>query len=180
MPIIAQAPAAAVVNNTGITTAQIFPLASSSSAACTLLVPGSNRLNGVRFKVVASGDVTVGGVSPTVNLGLYSGTSLTPGSNSLLTGASAVTVTTSKSYPWFIEVNIIGTNTADGSTQAQGYAVMQIGNTAAPATTALATIAGAAFTFSSEPVANLVLGLTFGVANAANTATMNEFYLYAD
>lgn len=184
MPIVAQAPAAGVVANTAITTAQIFPLlvngVASSTLPAQLMIPGSSRYSGSRLKVFFSGFAAVGGTTPTLNLTLYSGTSLTPGSNTSFWAGSAQTVTTSKTYPFFAEVTLQGDTTSSASTGIQGFGIYKIGDLPATATMTDLSATSLTLAYASEPAANLCCAVTFGVANAANTATLTDFYLYVD
>lgn len=160
------------VNNTAITTAQIFPTVTGGSLALVLPIPGSSRLESDPIEVVASGWATVGGTTPNLNVTLYSGTSLTPGSDTIL-GAlgSAQTVTTSASYDWIIRAILFG-STKTG--KIQGSFTVEIDNTF----TAWASFSNqlTSQSFITEPSLSLVVGITFGVANAANVAQLNRFY----
>lgn len=168
-----------VVNNTGVTTIQIFPAfvnLAATTVALSLAVPGSTRFNGKKMLVRAAGFATVGGTSPTLNLVLQSGTSLTSGSNTTLaTLGSAQAVTTSASYPWMLEAILEGDSTT-GKLQGAFSIIL---NNVVSAWAALSNgLTG--LNFATEPVFNLVIGVTFGVANAANTATLTDFSLLAD
>jgi len=124
--------------------------------------------------VFASGWATVGGTTPNLNVTMYSGTSLTPGSNTVLAVlGSAQTVTTTASYDWAIWVKLFGSSKTG---KVQGNFQIEIDNTvsAVAALTNPLTVQSPA----NEPFLNIVLGITFGVANAANVAQMNRFYAY--
>lgn len=196
-------PGISLVNNTGITTAQIFPTISgvgnisykgvvssgivfSSSAAVVLPVPGSGRYEGRYFCVTASGWLTLGGSSPNAAVTFYSGTSTTPGSDAIMKTSGAQSLSTGASYPW------MGTMELEGDSQSgviQGIAEFIIGNSLV-ARAALAGTFPTGLTFSnppnptpsaanvaSEPVFSICVGITFGVANAANVAQLTQFVL---
>jgi hypothetical protein len=191
MPIVANALPAAQVANTSITTPQIFPVAvgyppvASSTTPALLTVAGSGRFSGARLKVVGSGWATVGGASPTLAINVYSGTSLTPGSNtSIWASATSAALTTSKTYPFFFEVTLEGdtysASTSTTPTGIQGFGQVKLGDL--PAVPVFNDIAATniQWNFNTEPVATLCCAVTFGVANAANVAQLNEFYVYVD
>lgn len=184
MFLINEAPAAANVGGTG-TSMDIFPLSSNSSKACILTVPASAKLEGRKWRASAQGVVTVAGTSPTVTLSIQSGTSLTSGSNTTVAASSAISLTTSASYPWLIEIECVG-STLSGTLS--GYVRSEVGS-AVPVVAALASVlSGLVFTPSvgrdniinmADPAISLVIGVTFGVSNASNLATMYQFTLEA-
>jgi hypothetical protein len=160
------------VNNTAITTAQIFPTVTGGSVALVLPIPGSGREESDSIEVFACGWATVGGVTPNLNVTMYSGTSLTPGSNTVLAVLGAAqTVTTSASYDWAIWVRLFGSIKTG---KVQGSFQIEIDNTVSAV--AALTNPLTAQNPGSEPFLNLVVGITFGVANAANVAQLSRFY----
>jgi len=168
------------------TTAKIFAQPANLLAPFTLAVPSEFLLEGIQFNVKASGWVFVNGTTPTVQFNLYSGTSLTPGSDtavSALPGTPA-TLTTNAFYPFAFTATFQGDS---NSGILQGAAKLMLNNvlTAEAAVTALTGIAfGTAFNAANPaatqgPAVNLVAGITFGVSNAANLAQLNQFCLEA-
>lgn len=162
------------VNNTAITTAQIFPTATGGTAALVLLISGSGRFESEYIEIVACGWATVGGVSPTLNVTLYSGTSLTPGSDTILGALGAgQSVTTGSSYDWMIRARLFG-SVKTGNVQ--GDFQININNTLSAVAALSNQLTGQ--NPNAEPFLNLVVGITFGVANAANVAQLSRFYAF--
>jgi hypothetical protein len=110
-----QTQVASAVGGVG-TSAKIFqyaplPFAPSGqglTGGVTLAIPGTARLNGKQFQVRASGNVTVAGTSPTVQLQLLG--AVPGGNNVVLAQSTARTVTTSASYAWTLETTLQGDN----------------------------------------------------------------------
>lgn len=180
MPIIRQMnplPSTPIqVANTGITTAQIFPSPVTPTSAFVLPVDGGGKLESKLFYAQATGWATVGGVSPTLNVTMFAGTSLTPGSNTILGAAGAgQSVTTGASYDWAIVLEALG-STKSGRLVGN-FQIIIDGNYVIKTT--LSNIV-TALNFGTDPVLNLCVGVTFGVANAANIAQLNRFELVAD
>jgi hypothetical protein len=161
--------------------------------AVTLALPGTARLNGKQFQVRASGNATVAGTTPTLQIQLLGAN---PGGNNvILAQSSARTVVTSASYPWSLEATLEGDNL---SAILQGWfsdgIANQVDTTAALTNTLtgvnFGTIAasglasGASYPSSGylplnagdEPAINLQMAILFGVSNAANTANLTEFF----
>lgn len=164
------------VNNTGVTTSQIFATVTGGSVALVLPIPGSGRLESEDIEIFASGWATVGGVTPALNVTCFSGTSLTPGSNTILAAlGSAQTVTTSASYDWALWLSLFCSSKTG---KVQGSFVIEIDNTVS----ARAAISNQLTSQNpaTEPFLNLVIGVTFTVANAANVAQLNRFYAYSN
>lgn len=184
MAIISRAVPASPITPAG-TAATIFPASSyngtgtvtASTSACTLIIPGSSRFDGQNFFVRASGYATVGATaSPTFNVTLYSGTSLTVGSDTLVKAGAAQNVTISTSFSWTLEARLIGDST---SNTLNGFFTYLINNL--PATQTFATITQlTSQSFTAEPAFNFVIGGTFGVADASNKAVLTQFYAAAD
>jgi hypothetical protein len=177
--VLSQAYVGGIVNNAAITTNQIFPNPASlvtqpASQAAVLAVPGSGRLNGKYFEVWVSG-IIVAAASMNVTPILYSGTSLTPGSNTIIaTGtafATGAAITTNFWCKYFLE----GDST---SGFLQGTQSQQVNNVlVAPTATGVTKLTAQNFT-TIDPALNLVFGLTFSVAGA-NSATLTQFLLEA-
>lgn len=180
MPVVlANAYTGGVVNNTAITTNQIFPLpafmqtsaGAGNLVAATLLVPGSGRLNGRYFDINVTCTV-VAGASMNVTPILYSGSSLTPGSNTII--ATGTAVATGAALNFDLSFGFSGS----GSTLSgflQGYQFQEGNNVlVGPTATGVTKLTGLNYT-TNDPVLTLCFGVTFSVANAANTATLTQF-----
>lgn len=174
MQIIAQAPAAGKIVGPG-TGFQIFPTLVSPAIAAILSVPGSGRLEGQQFIVRAGGRLFVHGTSPTVNFGIYAGTSLTVGSDgtALTTLASAQSLTTNATYPWAIELLLEGDSTS-GIIQVMSSKIVCNGVSGSPTNTDLTSQS-----FAGEPALSLVCGVDFTVADSADYAVLDQFSLEA-
>lgn len=187
--LISQAYVGGVVNNTSSTSVQIFPNPSSLNTVvipqvegpAILPIPGSGKYNGKYFDVNVAGNVTVGGVSPTVALTLYAGTTLpTIASPGTSVGAlTAASLSTGATYPFMLWARFEGDQTS-GILQGTFATLMNGVWTAFAHTTNLTGVNFIETGTPSAPVANdpcvyLTFGLTFGVANAANTATLTQF-----
>jgi hypothetical protein len=159
-----------------------FPLSSPPGGpavptqAAVLNIQGSSRMEGKRFIIRASGRATFGTTSsPTLNLGLYSGTSLTSTSNTLVGAlASAASQTISTTVPFSYEAILQGDST---SGIVQGTFGMMINNTitAAAAITANSSAGLSGVNFASEPALQFVFAVTFGVSDTKNLAVLDEF-----
>jgi hypothetical protein len=165
---------------------------SATSAAGQLLVPGSNRLNGQSFNVLATGNfaVGVGGGSSTVTFTLRAntGTVAAPVYTTIAaSGAYAAEASDGVFYPFDMNVKITGDSL---SALIQGTQTFLIDNTISTAGAALtSTLAGllpstsnsypginpVLLPFQVEPVFGLVLGVTFGTSVVGNTANLYNF-----
>lgn len=167
MRIINQVTQLPVTVNANVSTAQIFPQKGSTLLPSILIVPGSSRFEQKRFVVRASGYI-ITAATLNVTLTLYTGTSLTPGSDVSLS-ASTATAQNSATAPFSLEAYLICDSV---SGKLHGTAKFLINDTV---TAEAAVTAGTGFNMASEPAINLVLGVTFSVANAGNSAILNEF-----
>lgn len=164
--------APATIGGTG-TTAKVFNQANNSANAFTLVAPGSYRLEGQQFAIRAGGRLYVHGTSPTVNIVLQSGTSLTSTSNTTIaTLGSAQSLTTATNYPWFVEAILQGDST---SGDVQGAFRIGINNTIS----AWAALSNAltSTNFATEPPLQFVVGITFSVSDSANLGVLDQFSL---
>lgn len=192
MPIIAQPNPLTIAQVSGLgTVGKIFPNLVGGVAATTpavLVPPGTSRLEGIEFKIKASGWAFAHGTTPTIDVGLYIGSSLTAASNTVIMHlASAVTVTTNHFYPWSL-VATMNADTKSGLLQGQG--IIEINNPASPAAQALVTTGLTAFDMTQEPPVYTVsatvkplqfcIGVIYSVTDALNVAQMNQFILVAD
>ena len=157
----------------------------STSSANSLIVPGSNKLNGQPFRVYASGNVTNSGTpSPTITIDLVA-TLLSTVSWVVLASTGVVSQGTGGdgSFPWSIDATLQGDST---SGILQGYYFAMFDGTL-EASTPKATnnvLSGVSFgPTSSVPnnesglggVCGLAVRVTFGTSAAGNTASMYTF-----
>lgn len=176
-----------LVGNT--TAAQIFQGTVNNLASgvpAVIPVPGSAVLESLPFIVRATGWV-IGGTTTNVTVTLFAGTSLTPGSNTVLAVSTARAVN-SASAQWRIEakfnlsnLNVATTfannapsntpGTLEGCFEAEINKLYDAWATLTNPLTGLNT--------QIEPVFNLCVGITFSASNAGNLAGMPTFYLEA-
>lgn len=196
--LISKAYVGGIVNNTVSTAVQIFPTpallntgtnpALQVQGPAILAAPGGNKLNGQYFKIVACGIVSVGGSTPTVALNLYANiaptvpTLASPGTS--IAALAAATLATSTTYNFRLEAYLEG----DSSSGIVGGSFLTSMNNVFVAPAALSTkLTAVPFgptgtppnVLPNDPCLQFVFGLTFGVANAANTATLTQFSLEA-
>jgi hypothetical protein len=177
----------ALVGGTG-TTFKIFPSLlgpgfnnggaslspTTGTPAAILNVPGAGVYEGRQFEVNASGYIYAHGTSPTINFGLYNGTSLTVGSDgtAISTLASAQSLTTAATYPFAYNAILQG-DSVSGVVQVVNakFVCNGVGAIASLTNTALT---GVNF-LTSSPALNLVFGIEFTVSDALNKAALMEF-----
>ena len=153
----------------------------TSNAKGQLDVPGSNRLNGQIFHVLASGNFEVGsgGACPNVTIALYANTGT---KNVGATGGAVITaIATSGAitaqsldgvfYPWYIDATLQG-DTQSGIVQGS-FAGMVDGTSIASATLS-ANLSGVNFS-TAEPAFGLIVGVTFSVSEPGNSANLFSF-----
>jgi hypothetical protein len=179
MPVvISQAYTGGVVNNASIITSQIFPLPASMTTSAgagnlvtsTLLIPGSGRLSGRYFQCNICASV-VASASMNVTPILYSGSSLTPGSNTIIATGTAVATGGALTFDVFFAY---GGNGSTTSGFLQGYQEQEGNNTyIAPTSVGVTKLTGLNWT-ANDPVLTMCFGLTFSVAGA-NSATLTQF-----
>lgn len=178
------------------TTATIFQAANLTVAATPvaqayiLSVPGGGTFPGGNlagtqgpgildmdeFEVVAAGSVFQNGTSGNVTVGLYAGTSLTPGSNTLLFASTARAVTAGTRAPWCLRVGFAFDN-ASGIMEGWVYR-MQINNLGDTPANITNTLTG--LKTGVDPVTNFCIGVTFSVGAATNACTLGTFKLVQD
>lgn len=153
----------------------------AANATGQLAVPGSNQLNGQRFKIVACGDFEVGtgGACPNVTIDIVAniGTLVAPIYTVLATtGAIVAQTAVGIFYPWYIVADVIGTTAAGtlGGTQAAN-----VDNTVVAAAALTHTLSGLNFSGVS-PVFGLAVRTTFSVSESGNSANMYQFGIYQD
>jgi hypothetical protein len=141
--------------------------------------------------VVVSGLVTIAGTSPTLLWSMYNGTSMTASSDgtALLTMSALTGLTTTHTYPWSWITTFQGDSTS-GILQAIN-STLWVNNATAGTITLTGVASGINFLASgptnlvgpgytstgssSTNALNLIIALTFGVSNAANSATCSQF-----
>ncbi len=153
---------------------------STSNPKGQLDVPGSNRLNGQQFHVLASGnfEVGTGGACPNVTIGIYANTG-----TKVLGGAVIATLAVSQAittqsldgvfYPWYVDVTLQG-DTQSGIVQ--GNFTGKTDGTAWTNASGILTnnLSGVNFS-TSEPAFGLIVGVTFSVSEAGNSANLFQF-----
>ncbi len=153
-----------------VTAEQVVPNAAlTPSTALIAAIPSKSGLEQIPFKIQASGRCTVSAITTTMRINLYSGVSLTVGSNTLLR-SSGVIAPTDTSFPWFLDGNGIYDST---SGKFHGTVKFVIDNQIV--SEAVFTNAVSSVNDSNNPVINLVLSATFSAANAANVFYVQAF-----
>lgn len=193
----------ATVGGTG-TTAKIFQYSASAftptdltaPGAVTLPIPGSGRLNGKRFTIAASGNATVAGSSPTLQIQLLA--SVNGAANVIVAQSSAQSV--SGSFPWTI-AGVLQGDTLSGIVQGSFSALVNsLLNSPAVLTNGLTGVSfgtnsasgatnGASYPTTGvsgfanpglEPPIKFQVALVFGVSNAANVGRLMEFFAFEE
>lgn len=173
----------ATVGGTG-TTSKIYAQSNSAATPFVLYAPNGGQLEGAKFVVRAGGNVFVHGTTPTVIVSLYGKTSI-PASGPLTatnyteigqTG-SAQTLTTAATYPWVIEAELQGDSV---SGVLQGTYKVLVNNVFKAEAALDNTITSVNLNPTTGGVSLVfVVGVTFGVSDALNTATLDQFTLEA-
>ena len=151
------------------TTFTLFKLASDATKPVQVFMPGGGRLDGVRFRVKASGYVT-GATTTNATITLQYGTSATTGSNTTIEASTASAVN-STTRPWFIEADCITDSVVKTLI---GAGKSMVGNTL----DALAALDNAPT--SVDPASEgqgFVVGCTFSSGDTSNTCTLKDFSL---
>lgn len=193
--IIAQAPGIVAYSASGnanattvsglLTTAKIFPAMASGAAsgsACILTLPGSSRLEGKVFYVSASGLLTTGASTITVQPQFFGvvalptvANQLTPGSYTQVAAPTGVSIASASTVPWFLEAELIG-DSISGILHGNMRTVINNTLTGPVALTSTLT----SVSFKNDPVAYVAVGVSFSVSNAANADQLDAFYCSAD
>jgi hypothetical protein len=134
-----------------------------------LNIPANSPLEGQRFAIYASGRITTG-VSSTGEIKLWSGTSLTPASNTLLGDSGAVTAFGPATVPWFVNADVIFDSVSGHLNGTVGFTVGANVVAAVALSNVVANIKN-----TNNPVLTFVLSVAFGTANAGNSFTVQEF-----
>jgi len=168
-------PAKQIVSS-GTETVILNPALNSATQALVLSIPPNAQLEQQPFKVVACGYLSTG-ASSTVTIKLYSGTSTTVGSDTLLGSSGAISAFSGK-CPWYLVANLIFDSV---SGKMQGSIRFMVNNSLV-AETAISNVVTGITNFPTTPggapVVNFVLSVTFGTANAANTINVDDFGVY--
>lgn len=133
-----------------------------------LQIPAGSPLDGQRFECYASGSINTG-VSSTATIKLYSGTSLTVGSDTILASSGALTAFAGKAN-WFMSCMMIFDSYSGKLTGTAKF----VANNVLVAEVAISTVL-TGLTNRTNPVANFLLSATFGTASATSQITVTEF-----
>ena len=158
----------ATVVNIG-TTETVVPNAAVPTIALIAALSNETNLEQIPFDISASGTFHVSATSVTVTLKLYSGTSLTVGSNTLLKTSGAITPTHTNSN-WVL----IGKAIFDSTSGLLTGSVKWLIDNQLVAETVFTNVP-TGVSNANNPVANFVLSATFGTANAVNAVTVQQF-----
>lgn len=193
-----------IVGGTGTAT-KIFPAAAASlpvnasqpvvpgqlvGGPAAMLIPANGSYEGQPFSLQMSGTVTVGTTaSPTINFVIQNGSSLTASSNTTIaTLTAAFSATISTSYDFNVILTLQGDSKTGKLVASPALSAAQInGANEALTLTALSGISFLAnastgqnpiFQGNASPIAlSLVCGVTFGVSDAANSASLMSFMI---
>lgn len=144
------------------------PALASATQALVLSIPPGTAIEQQPFDVIASGYISTG-ASSTVTIKLYSGTSTTVGSDTLLGSSGAITAFSGK-CPWYAKATLIFDSV---SGKLQGTIKFVVNNSLVAEVAVSNVVTGLSNT--ANPVASFVLSVTFGTANAANTISVKDF-----
>lgn len=191
-----------IVGGTG-TSIKIFPAVAASlpvnsaqpsvpgqlvGGPAALLIPANGSYEGQAFEVQASGSITCGAsTSPTVNFGLYNGTSLTVGSDgtALVTLTSAIAASASHTLPFEVRIRLQGDSVSGivqvGTVEAYMNSVT-MGATTNTKLTGISFLSGAStgqnpiFNGNAAPAAlSLIFGIGFTLSDAGNSASLMQY-----
>jgi hypothetical protein len=150
-----------VVQNPAITT-------TATPVALVVQIPSKSEMEQLPFEIQASGYIATG-ANATVTAKLYSGTSTTPGSNTLLGSSGAVTQNTAKA-PFWAHAKLIFDSV---SGKLGGTVDFLINNTVVASVAISNVVTGISDT--ANPVASFCISFTFSAANASNLVNVQEF-----
>lgn len=154
------------------TTETVIVNPSLPTAPLLLSIPPNSPLDGKQFELLASGWLNHG-ASLTATINLYSGSSLTVGSDTLLKSSGASGAFSGKAN-WFLKAKLIFDSTSGKLT---GTVQVVLNNVILLAEAVLANVpTGLSNTNSTgAAVINFLLSITFGTGNAANQISVQEF-----
>lgn len=162
---------AQVVGN--VTTEQVVQNPALTSAAnpvaLVVQVPSNSALEQKPFEVSASGYITAA-AAENVTLNLYSGTSTTPGSNTLIKTSGAQAIAGAASFPFWIKARLIYDSV---SGKLQGTIQFLVNNVLVAEGAITNVVTG--ISNVKNPVVSFALSVTFSVANAANLLNVADF-----
>jgi hypothetical protein len=163
-------PATIVGNVTTEQVAQNPALTSTANpVALVVQIPSNSLLEQLPFEVSVSGYITAA-AALSVTLNLYSGTSTTPGSNTLLKSSGAEAVAAAASFPFFIKATLIYDSVSGKLSGTAKFFVNGALVAEAAVTNTVTGVSGVA-----NPVASFCVSATFTVANAANLVVIKDF-----
>lgn len=148
------------------------PALASATQALVLSVPPGGQLEQRQFTIQASGYLN-NGASSTVTLKLYSGSSTTVGSDTLLNSSGAISAFGPAKAPWamtgwFIYDSVSG--------KLNGTVKWIVNNSLVAEAAVSNVVSGISNTNTSGlPILNFVLSATFGTANAGNQINVQDF-----
>jgi hypothetical protein len=147
-----------------------IPATNIIAQPCFLAVPGTKRWEQRKFGVRAAGFVTVGADSQ-VAFSIYGGIDPNPNNNILLATTGGIAVTqASGGVPWYVELDGIFDSIAGRLCGLQRGMIGMSPVAAAPIANQLTNLNS-----NTEPVFQMSMFVTFGVANAASYATLQDF-----
>jgi hypothetical protein len=152
-------------------TVLLNPAVGSAAAPVPLVltVPSKSLIEGQPFELLVSGDIFIGGATPTVVLKLYSGISMTLGNNLLLASTAASALVTANN-PFYFKSTMIGST---GTGKLVGTFKSLFGATLGAEAALAAAIPNV--NFNNNPVLNFLLTATPNNANANSSITLYEF-----
>lgn len=145
------------------------PAVVSGTIPLILSIPPGGPCEQEPFDVVASGYITTG-VSSTVTLKLYDGTSTTVGSDTLLGSSGAITAF----GPGTANFKILCHLEYDSVSGKLGGTIQFVVNNQLVAEAAISNV-GSGINNVNNPVVSFVLSVTFGTANAGNLINVKDF-----
>jgi len=155
---------------TAAETVLLNPAVSTPSAPVPLIIsiPSKALIEGQPFELLVSGDIFVGGATPTAVMKLYSGTSATVGNDQLLATTAAAALLTANT-PFYFKATLIGST---GTGKMVGTFKSLFGATIGAEAALAAQISNV--NFANNPVANFMLSVTPNNANANSSITIYE------
>lgn len=133
-------------------------------------IPSGGVLEQQEWSGSASGFTTIG-AAMNLTAKLFSGTSATPGNNTLLATSGAVVIAAASSFPFLISIEKAIYDSVSG--KLNGVVEMLVGGTLIARGLFSNVITG--INNNNNPVLNLCLSFTFSVANAANKVNVQTF-----
>jgi len=161
-------PALQVIAAAATDTVILNPSQNSATAALILNIPPGGPLEGRPFQVLASGYLAPA-QSSTATLKLWSGTSTTVASDTVLGSSGAVTAFTRK-CPWWIKAELQYDSVSGLLTGKIEFFVNNVIVAAVAITNVISSVNNA-----NNPVLSFVLSVAFGTATAPNTINVQEF-----